>query len=195
MKAKFMLLITAVLMALATSPSWAAKPRTGNAPYPENAGSTTVDTLNWSDQGNFSLIDTITSTIKDTTTNEIDISGCSRVSLWVILGSLTTGYQATTITPQVSPDLGTWLSFATTFSAKKATTGSDTLVAILYDRDYAIDTLAARDVLLNMKLPVGRDFRLMKAAKYLRLIQAPAGPDSATVKAIVRREWPSVGGH
>ena len=190
MKNKFMLLIAAILLAVAVTPSWAAKPRTGNAPWPENPGTSTVDTLNWSDQGNFSLIDTITTTVKDTTTNEIDITGCSRVSLYVILGSLTTGYQAITLTPQVSPDLGTWLSFATTFTAKKGTTTSDTMVAILYDQDYAVDTLAERNVLLNMKLPVGRDFRLMKNSRFLRILNFPAGPDSGTVKAVLRREWP-----
>lgn len=185
--------LTLVLLAgalLVSEPAEAANSKTGVRPFPTNARSVSIDTLEWSDQAAYNEIDTVTSTIKDTTTSLVDITGCSRVSLWVILGSLTTGYQAITLTPQVSPDNNTWISFATTFTARKATTAPDSLVAILYDQDYAIDTLAARDVLLNMKLPVGRDFRLMKAARYLRILSFPAGPDSATVKAILRREWP-----
>lgn len=192
MNKKFSPIFLSLALALAVMavPSWGENTRTGVRAFPTNPRTTSVDTLEWSDQGSYNEIDTLTSTIKDTTTSLIDITGCSRVSLWVILGSLTTGYKHITLTPQVSPDKSTWISFATTFTAVKATTASDSLVAILYDQDYAIDTLAARDVTLNMKLPVGRDFRLLKAARYLRVLSVPSGPDSATVKAILRREWP-----
>lgn len=196
MKNKFMLLVSTVLVVLAATSSWgAAKPYTGNHDYPENLGTATTDTLNWSDQGSYSLRDTLVVATSDTTTGLYDISGCSYIALWVIASGLNAPtYHHIAYRIQVSPDAGTWVQLTTAFSTmiKAATPATDTLVGVIYDRDYAIDTLAARDVTLTMKLPVGRDFRLIKAARFLRVIAVPSGGttgDTTIVKSLLRREW------
>lgn len=183
------LLVGAMLFTLAASPALAAG-KTGTRAFPVQERSFAVDTLEWSDQAAYSHVDTVTGTVKDTTTSTIDVTGCTRVSLWTLLRSVTTsGYQAVRLRPQISPDGSTWISFASSFTVKKATTGSDTMVAILYDKDYAIDTLAATDSTTNMRFPVGRDFRLLKGGRFMRFVSFPAGPDSATVTTVLRREW------
>ena len=199
MRNKFMLLVTAVLMALASAPSWAAdQPKLGKQQWSGFIGHAAVDTFNWSDQGSYSLRDTLVVATTDTTTSEMDITGCSYISLWAIASGLNAPtYHNIVYRLQVSPDLGTWIQLTTAFSnmIKAATPAADTVVGIIYDRDYAIDTLAARDVTLTMELPVGRDYRLIKAAKYLRVIAVPSGGttgDTTISKVVLRREWPAV---
>ena len=192
---KFALFLIAVLGLALAAPADAIK--LGKERWQNNTGLSAVDTLNWSDQGSHSLRDTLVVATVDTTTSEMDISGCSYISLWVQASGLNAPtYHNINYVVQISPDGGSWISLASTFSTmnKAATPAADTTVSIVYDKDYAIDTLAARDVTLTMELPVGRDYRLVKAGKYLRVIARPSGGttgDTTIVKAILRREWPA----
>lgn len=194
---KFVLFLIAVLGLALAAPAWAA-PEMGARRWQNKAGWAAVDTLNWSDQGSFSLRDTLVVTTPDTTTSELDITGCNYIAFWVIASGLNAPtYHHINYKIQVSPDLGTWVQLTTVFSTmiKAATPATDTTVGVIYDEAYGnkVDTLAVRDVTLTMKLPVGRDFRLLKAAKYMRVIAVPSGGttgDTTIVKAILRREWP-----
>jgi len=191
---KFMLSILIALVALVTVADAANQPKLGSQRWQNLAGWAAVDTVNWSDQGAFSLRDTLVVATADTTTSEIDITGASQVSLWVIASGLNAPtYHQVTYKVQVSPDLGTWIQMATTFSTliKAATPFADTTVCVLYSPE---DSTAASATGGTVKRATGVDEALLKAGKYIRVIAVPYGGttgDTTIVKAVLRREWPA----
>lgn len=194
MKKVVMFLVIALAFAL---PAGAAdQPKLGKQRWQNLAGWASVDSLNWSDQGAYSLQDTIVSTTADTTTSEVDITGCSYASVFIIARKNgTCAYQHVRYTPQISPDLNTWISYAGVFSTITTSSVNDTVVCVLYDASSAKDTTFSTTTSVgNIKQVGGRDSRLFKSGKYLRLVATPTGgaaTDSVKVISILVRQWPA----
>lgn len=191
---KFALFLIAVLGLAMVVPADAALE--GKERWQNNTGWSSVDTLNWSDQGQFSRRDTLVVAVADTTTGQIDISGCSEIALWVIASGLNAPtYHNINYLVGISPDNATWVNFGLAASTmiKAATPAADTTVfeILSADRDTTAATVVGSG---NIKRAIGRDQMLAKQGKFLRVIAIPSGGttgDTTIVKAILRREWPA----
>lgn len=198
MKNKIMFLVAAVLVALAV-PSWGVGQFVGEMSYVTNLGTSRIDTLNWSDQGQFSLRDTITAAIKDTTTAEIDITGCNYISMWVIASShRATTYHNINYNVQISSDKSNWIQMTGVFSTmtKAATPATDTTVCILLQAALQDTALGANAGSATLRPANGRDQRLVKAGRWLRVIAVPSGgtsTDTTFIFTVLRRQWPAPG--
>ena len=193
---KFILASIALLFLTATVAEATGNPRLGLTRWQNKAGWGSVDSLTWSNQGGNTRKDSIGTTLRDTTTNEVDISGCNYVAVWL----MTSAWQRAGIEPitavrynfQVSPDLGTWITLATNYS--QTCVATDTEVVILYDKDAAGDTIVGgAGSVTSGKTVTGADMRKVRASKYLRVlvISTGAASDSTLLKGtICVREWP-----
>lgn len=169
---------------------------TGKDRWQNNAGIAAVDTLNWSDQGAYSLRDTLVVATPDTTTGQIDIAGCSEISLWIIASGLNAPtYHNINYQVGISPDNATWINFGLVASTmiKAGGVAADTTVFEILSalRDSTAATVVGAG---NIKRAIGRDQMLALQGEYLRVIAIPSGGttgDTTIVKAILRREWPA----
>ena len=194
---KKLILASITLLFLAASVAEAAgNPRMGLTRWQNKAGWGSVDSLTWSNQAGNSRKDTIGVTIKDTTTNEVDISGVTYVSFWVNTSqwarAVTSPLSACAkFTFQVSPDLNNWISLATTYSQTGAAT--DTEMVVIYNKDAAGDSVLSAIQSVSSRSVTGADMRKVRAAKYLRVLMTTGNltGDSLMVKStMVVREWP-----
>ena len=207
-------LLTTALLLVALA-AWAAgNPKIGMHRFQGLAGQGSVDTLKWlNDPGdttaagaNISLAkDTLSGTTPDTTTGELEIGGCSYVSVWIAQSTIHAPvYYSTKYTFQVSPDLNNWLSLATVYSITStqnvaaAFARRDTGAFVVYNQDVAgRDTLGTTGLhSTQIKAATGSDMRKVRAARYLRIIATGMTPSAATdsliLRAILVREWPTL---
>lgn len=163
-------------------------------------GHVLIDSLTWSDAGNYVRTCTlIAGTLWDTTTTDLVIAGAEYVSV-TFLSQNHNDDMDFTIYPQVSPDLNSWHTLATTFSVNNtagsqvggtANTGRDTTVYIAkYAADDSIEATAGAGLLIAN----GTDMHTLKASKYLRFTIDPdmSAGDTVYVQAVVTRIWPAV---
>jgi len=208
-------LCTTALLLVALA-AWAAgNPKIGMHRFQGQAGLGSVDTLKWlNDPGdttsagaNISLAkDTLSGTTPDTTTAELEIGGCSYVSIWIAQSTIHAPvYYHTRYTFQVSPDLNNWLSLTSFYSVTSSpavTTTSfarrDTVIFVVYNQDVSAQDSVASQGLQSGKVKTarGEDMRKVKGARYLRIIAAGVTPSAATdsliLRAIAVREWPTL---
>jgi len=194
---KFILASITLLFLAASVAEAVGNARMGLTRWQNKAGWGSVDSLTWSNQAGNSRKDTIGVTIKDTTTNEVDISGVTYVSFWVNTSQWARAVTSplsgcAKFTFQVSPDLDNWISLATTYSQTAA--AKDTEMVVIYDKDAVGDTIVGGAASATSgKTVTGADMRKVRAAKYLRVLMTTGNltGDSLMVKStMVVREWP-----
>lgn len=201
MKKTFFILST--LAFLLASTMLAEAQSVGSYRWQNNAGKSMVDTVEWSDQGNYSLVDSLVSTTRDTTREAINIDGVSYLSvLGVVSGSSRPNNEGCAdfrIDPQVSLDNSTWLTLTGTFSFNTGSADNDTALMVFYDKDFATDTTAVTAVSHTAGIQVARavDMRKIRGTRYFRMIVVPISASCGTIAAtdsfkfvtIMKREY------